>query len=52
MSNAGYIYKVIDTHTGAVMGTYTSRIRATRRADALDNAYGAIRFAVRSEVVS
>lgn len=39
-------YQVIDRQTGTVKGTYTSHIRATRRADMLDNEYGAYRYYV------
>ena len=42
-------YMVIDRHTGQqVGGTYKSRVRASRRVDQLDNAYGAYRYAVRT----
>ena len=40
-------YHVIDTQTGDIMGTYASRVIASRKADKLDLAYGAIRYAVR-----
>lgn len=41
-------YVIIDTHTQQQIGsTYASRIRAQRRADALDLAYGAVRYFVR-----
>ena len=40
-------YQVIDTKTGDVMGIYSSRKRASRKADKLDLEYGAIRYAVR-----
>lgn len=40
------MYNVIDCYTGKVIGTYQSRKRATSRADKLDMAYGAIRYAV------
>jgi hypothetical protein len=33
-------YQVIDTKTKEIRGTYTSRTRATRRVDQLDNEYG------------
>ena len=39
-------YKVIDNQTGKVMGTYSSRKAASRKADKLDLAYGAIRYSV------
>jgi hypothetical protein len=39
-------YQVIDKQTGTVKGTYASRIRARRRADTLDNEYGAYRYYV------
>jgi hypothetical protein len=42
------MYAIIDTQTGAQVGTlYKSRIRAARRRDALDLAYGAVRYALR-----
>ncbi len=40
-------YQVIDIQTKKVMGTYTSRAAASRRADKLDLAYGAIRYVVK-----
>jgi hypothetical protein len=40
-------FQVIDRQTGAVVGTYQTRRRAASRADALDLAYGAIRYEVR-----
>ena len=39
-------YQVIDIQTKKVMGTYASRAAASRRADKLDLAYGAIRYTV------
>lgn len=42
------MYQVIDRQTGAVMGTYDSSIKARRRVDKLDNAYGAYRYYVKS----
>lgn len=42
-------YVVIDRQTGQQVGKqYNSRVRASRRVDALDNAYGAYRYYVRS----
>jgi hypothetical protein len=42
-------YIIIDRQTGQqVGGTYKSRVRASRRVDQLDNAYGAYRYAVRT----
>ena len=41
-------YQVIDTHTKNVVGTYSSRVRATRKANRLDLEYGAIRHAVKA----
>jgi len=38
------MYQVIDRQTGEVMGTYQTRSRADRRADKLDNEYGAYRY--------
>lgn len=43
------MYVIIDRHTGLQVGkTYQSRARASRRVDALDNAYGAYRYVVRA----
>lgn len=42
-------YQVIDTRTGNVMGNYSSKVRATRKADKLDLQYGAIRYAVSTQ---
>ena len=39
-------YRVIDNHTGIVMGTYKTRKGASRRQDALDNEYGGYRYGV------
>jgi hypothetical protein len=41
-------YQVIDRQTGNVMGTYSSRTSASRKADKLDLEYGAIRYAVKA----
>ena len=41
-------YQVIDIQTKKVMGTHTSRAAASRRADKLDLAYGAIRYTVKT----
>lgn len=43
----GNTYQVIDNQAGKVMGTYTTRAAASRRADKLDLAYGAIRYIVK-----
>lgn len=40
------MYQIIDTHTKAVVGTYSTFIRASRRRDRLDIAYGAYRYRV------
>ena len=40
------MYNVIDCFTGKIIGTYQSRKRATNKADKLDMAYGAVRYAV------
>lgn len=37
-------WQVIDRHTGKVMGVYATLKRASRRVDALDNAYGGYRY--------
>ena len=42
-------YIVIDTHTDEVKGRYKTRPQANRRADRLDNIYGAYRYAVEVE---
>jgi len=39
-------YNLIDTHTKVILKTYTKRSTATKRADKLDNAYGAYRYSV------
>lgn len=44
-------YQVIDKFTKEVIGTYVTRQRARRKADLLDNVYGAIRYFV-MEVVT
>lgn len=41
------MYQVIDLHTKTIVGTYATRVRASRRANTLDLAYGAIRYTVR-----
>lgn len=42
-----YTYKVIDRHNGKQVGKdYACRIKASRRVDKLDNAYGAYRYTV------
>ena len=40
-------FQVVDSRTGTVMGSYSSRKMASRKADKLDLEYGAIRYAVR-----
>lgn len=40
-------YQVIEMQTGKVMGTYSSKVRATRKADKLDLEYGCIHYAVK-----
>ena len=44
------MYQVIDRQTQAVVGTYKTRVAASRRVDKLDNAYGAYRYYVKSVV--
>lgn len=44
MSN---VYQVIDCQTNTIVGTYDNRKAASRRADKLDLAYGAVRYTVR-----
>jgi hypothetical protein len=44
-------YQIIDTQTKQVIGTYSSRVRASRKADRMDLAYGAIRYMVKPEDV-
>lgn len=41
------MYQVVDSRTGLVVSTHTTRTRATRRADRLDSHYGAVRYVVR-----
>jgi len=41
------MYQVIDTKTQQVIGTYATAQRARNRRDALDKAYGAVRYTVR-----
>lgn len=41
------MYEIIDRQTGNRVGTHKSRVSASRRADKLDLAYGAIRYFVR-----
>ncbi len=43
----GNTYQVVDIQTKQVVGTYGNRKAASRRADKLDLAYGAIRYVVR-----
>ncbi len=40
-------YDLIDRQTDTVIGSYTKREPAMRRADKLDLAYGAVRYSVR-----
>jgi hypothetical protein len=44
-------YQVIDNQTKQVMGSYLNRVRASRKADKLDLAYGAIRYSIRCEEI-
>lgn len=41
-----FTHKVIDGHTGAIMGYYRTLRAAHARADKLDLAYGAVRYGV------
>lgn len=41
------MYQVIDSKTGFIVATYPTRKQASRRADKLDMAYGAIRYSIR-----
>lgn len=43
------MYSVIDRQTGITLSTHKTRRAATRKADRLDNEYGAIRYAVRAQ---
>jgi hypothetical protein len=46
------MYQIIDTKTGRAVGrTYKDRIKARRKADMLDNEYGAHRYYVRPVTV-
>jgi hypothetical protein len=49
MTNNEYktTYSVIDNANGNKIGTYKTRQAAQKRADKLDNQYGAIRYEVR-----
>jgi hypothetical protein len=38
------MYQVIDRQTGNVIGTYKTRVSASRAVDRLDNAYGGYRY--------
>lgn len=40
-------YQVVDSRTQIVMGTYATLKAASRRADKLDAAYGAVRYVAR-----
>lgn len=40
-------YATVDKHTGTIVGRATTLKAARRRADKLDNAYGAYRYGVR-----
>ena len=40
------MYEVIDSHTGDVIGSYSTFKRARNKADKLDLVYGAIRYRV------
>jgi hypothetical protein len=44
-------YLVVDSKTGAVVGEYESRKRASARANKLDLQYGACRYFVRLPVL-
>jgi len=41
-------YEIWDNRERQVVGRYSDRVRASRRADRLDNEYGAIRYIVRA----
>lgn len=45
-------YVILDLRTGHVVSTAATRATARRRADQLDAAYGAVRYAVRGQPVS
>jgi hypothetical protein len=42
-----YVYHVIDSRTGSVMGVYLRLTTASRKANKLDNEYGAVRYVTR-----
>ena len=43
------MYQIIDKKTGKTVGrTYKDRVKARRKADALDNEYGAYRYYVKT----
>jgi hypothetical protein len=46
MTDKPIAYSVTDIHTRIVISTFTSRNRATSKADKLDLAYGAYRYIV------
>lgn len=46
MENKQMTYQVIDIRTKDIMGSYSTRKAASRKADKLDLQYGAIRYAV------
>lgn len=41
-------YEVVDKQTGKVLSVHDNRVRASRKVDRLDNAYGAYRYFVRT----
>ena len=46
------MYKIIDKHTGLQIGKdYQNRVKANKRADKLDNAYGTYRYLVKFKEV-
>lgn len=48
MSKKPHTHELVDSKTGAVVGTYSSAERARRARDRKDNEYGAYRYRVRS----
>ena len=38
------VFQVIEIRTGRIVGTYGTKVRATRKADRLDLVYGSIGF--------
>tara|TARA_B100000212_G_scaffold81773_1_gene58698 strand:+ start:262 stop:429 length:168 start_codon:yes stop_codon:yes gene_type:complete len=45
-------FKLIDTHTGNVVGTYQKSSTAHKKKNAKDNEYGGYRFSVRKASVT